>query len=129
QWRRAAGAWSKPTLVQSAWRAMTRPAAAWLIHAVALWTWHVPALFQATLTSQWAHTAQHLSFLISALLFWWSLWYAHGRAGYGAGILYIFTTGAHTGALGALLTLAPTLWYPAYQTTTAAWGLTPLQDH
>ena len=41
-----------------------------------------------------------VSFL-SALLFWWSLLYARGRAAYGLGVLYIFTTAVHTSILGA----------------------------
>jgi putative membrane protein len=48
--------------------------------------------------------------------------------GYGAAVLYVFTTSIHSGALGALLTFASTLWYPAYEETTAVWGLTPLED-
>jgi cytochrome c oxidase assembly factor CtaG len=43
-------------------------------------------------------------------------------------MLSLFTTMVHTGALGALLTLAPGLWYPAYIGTTAAMGWDPLHD-
>jgi putative membrane protein len=75
-----------------------------------------------------AHSAQHLSFFLSALLFWWALFYAHGRKAYGAGVFYLFTTAIHTSILGALLTFSPRLWYSGYATTTQAWGLTPLQD-
>jgi len=127
-WRRVAGRAAKVGWIQRTWRGLTDPLTAWLVHAIALWAWHAPAMFQATLTSDWAHSAQHLSFLLSALLFWWSLFYAHGRLGYGASILYVFTTCVHTSILGALLTLAPSLWYPAYAGGTAVWGLTPLQD-
>ncbi|MBV8571913.1 MAG: cytochrome c oxidase assembly protein, partial [Acidobacteriaceae bacterium] len=84
--------------------------------------------FQATINNDLVHGAQHLSFFLSALLFWWSLFYAHGRRAYGSGVLYIFTTALHTGILGALLTFAPRLWYPIYNNTTVAWGLTPLED-
>jgi hypothetical protein len=52
---------------------------AWWIHAAALWIWHIPQLFQATLDSEWMHPAQHASFFISALLFWWALFYGHGE--------------------------------------------------
>jgi putative membrane protein len=127
-WRRAAGRWSKARPVQRVWESITEPFHAWWVHAVALWAWHAPFLFQATLRSDLVHTAQHLSFFLSALLFWWALLYAGGRMNYGAGVLYVFTTGVHTGILGALLTFAPVLWYPAYSSTTLAWGLTPLQD-
>ena len=34
----------------------------------------------------------------------------------------------HTGALGALLTLSSTTWYPSDPAGVATWGLTPLQD-
>ena len=72
-WRRAAGNISARPSVQRTWHLLTLPAVAWTVHAVAIWLWHVPALFQATLDSDLIHTAQHLSFLGSALLFWWSL--------------------------------------------------------
>jgi cytochrome c oxidase assembly factor CtaG len=48
--------------------------------------------------------------------------------GYGAAVLYMFTTSVHSGVLGALLTFSSSVWYPAYTDTTASWGLTPLED-
>jgi putative membrane protein len=127
-WRRGLGHWSKTDYVKRIWAFITDSLAAWCIHAAAIWIWHAPVMFQATLKSELAHTAQHLSFFLSALLFWWALFYAHGRLAYGAAVLYVFTTAVHTSILGALLTFAPHVWYPAYSSTTQAWGLTPLQD-
>jgi putative membrane protein len=129
RWARLFGGWAKAAWWQKFWRALTNPFVAWALHAVALWAWHIPSLFQATLRSEWVHTAQHLSFLVSALLFWWAL--IHGRRGlmgYGAGVLYMFTTMVHSGLLGALITFARGVWYPAYNGLTASWGLTPLED-
>jgi putative membrane protein len=75
------------------------------------------------------HILQHLSFLGTALLFWWALLHSrHGRMGYGIAVLYVFTAAVHSSILGALLTVALSPWYPAYQQTTAVWNLTPLQD-
>jgi cytochrome c oxidase assembly factor CtaG len=48
--------------------------------------------------------------------------------GYGAAVLYVFATAVHTTALGAVLTIGNSPWYPAYAGSTAAWGLTPLED-
>ena len=126
--RRVAGRWSKAGWFQRIWKTITAPVSAWCIHAIALWTWHIPALFDATVTNEWVHTAQHLSFFLSALLFWWSLFYPQRQSSYGAGVLYVFTTAVHTSILGALLTFAGTPWYPAYGATPIAWGLTPLED-
>jgi putative membrane protein len=128
-WRRKAGSAGKASGVQGAWRTLTNPFVAWALHALALWIWHAPSWFQATLESELIHTLQHLSFLVSALLFWWAL--IHGRQGlmgYGAAVLYMFTTSIHSGVLGALITFASSPWYPAYSETTASWGLTTLED-
>jgi len=128
-WRRGAGSISAGSTVQRTWHFMTLPAVAWTVHAVAIWLWHVPTLFQATLDSDLIHTAQHLSFLGSALLFWWSLLRVReGRLGRPAAILYLFTTAVHTSLLGVLLTFSDRVWYPVYQSSTAPWGLTPLED-
>jgi putative membrane protein len=111
------------------WGTLSAPFVAWLVHAAVLWIWHAPPLFQATLHNEWVHAAQHVSFLGTALLFWWAL--IHGRrtaASYGVGVLYLFTTAVHSGLLGALLTFAGSVWYPDYAHTTQAWGLSPLED-
>jgi putative membrane protein len=128
EWRRSAGRWTRARVFQNVWRAITKPSSAWCIHAVALWMWHAPALFDATLRNEWVHAAQHASFFGSALLFWWSLFEARGGLSYGAGVLYVFTTAIHTSILGALLTFSPAVWYTPYLLTTRAWGLTPLED-
>jgi len=128
-WRRRLGGLGRSQWVQAGWHTVTGPLPAWSIHALVLWVWHAPVLFQATLESELVHTLQHLSFLLSALMFWWALIRGHqGRMGYGAAVLYLFTTAVHTSILGALLTFSSILWYPAYGSTTAAWGLTPLED-
>ena len=108
------------------WRALTDPIGARTLHAIALWTWHVPFLFDAAVRNEGVHVAQHASFLATALLFWWSV-LARARPA-GRAMASLFTTMLHTGALGALLTLAPTAWYASYRTTTAAFGLEPLED-
>jgi cytochrome c oxidase assembly factor CtaG len=128
-WRRPFGSILTDASLKSAWRKMTAPFVAWAIHAVALWTWHIPFLFQATLQSDLVHTLQHASFFLSALLFWWAIIYGgRGLSSYGAGVLYLFTTSVHSGLLGVLLTLTTHVWYPVYSDTTASWGLTPLED-
>ena len=111
-----------------AWGIATRPFDAWLTHGVAIWVWHIPVLFQATLHNDFVHALQHISFLGSGLLFWWSITHGIRRAARGMAIVYLFTTAVHTGVLGALLAFAHTPWYPEYATTAARWGLTPMGD-
>jgi cytochrome c oxidase assembly factor CtaG len=126
---RLVGGWGKAAWFRRVWRVLTNPLAAWVIHAVALWVWHVPQLFEATLHSDLVHTLQHVCFLGSALLFWWALVHGpRGLLGYGTAVLYLFTTSVHSGVLGALITFARGVLYPAYNETTQSWGLTALED-
>lgn len=110
------------------WLMVTGPLAAWLLHALALWLWHVPALFDAALNDSTVHAWQHVSFLLTALLFWWSVLGAVTRKEQGLALVSLFTTMVHTGALGALLTLARTPWYAHYFHGTSAFGINALQD-
>jgi putative membrane protein len=128
-YRRNLGSWVRSAERSAPIHFVTRPLVAWLLEAAALWIWHVPAFYQATLTSDWIHATQHLSFFATAVLFWSAL-YGVGRSvmSYGAATFYVFGTAVHCSALGALLTFSAVLWYPAYQRTTQGWGLTPLQD-
>jgi cytochrome c oxidase assembly factor CtaG len=127
--RRPIGSVFSSSGLKTAWRFVTVPFVAWAVHAAALWAWHIPFLFQATLRSDLVHTLQHTSFFLSALLFWWAIICgSKGLSSYGTGVLYLFTTSLHSGLLGVLLTLTSRVWYPAYSETTASWGLTPIED-
>jgi cytochrome c oxidase assembly factor CtaG len=84
------------------------PIAAWLLHAAALWIWHVPRLFDAGAASDAIHALQHASFFWSALLFWWAVL---RRVRTGVAVLFILTTMIHAGALAALLVFAPSPLY------------------
>jgi cytochrome c2 len=128
-WRKNIGGIARARPVGAAWRLLTAPVIAFAIHAIALWTWHLPRLYQATLTSELVHSLQHVSFLFTALLFWWTIFAARaGEFRRGLAVFLLFATVLQTGALGALLTFSGTLWYPAYAASATAWGLTPLED-
>jgi len=127
--RETAGRWSQAPAFATGWRRLTAPLAVFLLHGLALWIWHLPSLYQATLGNDFIHALQHLSFFLSSALFWWALIHGRfGRLGYGAAVLYVFLTSLHSGVLGALLTFAPRLWYPIYAARTSRWGLSPLED-
>ena len=108
---------------------ITGPFVATVLHAIALWIWHLPSWYQATLRSDFIHALQHMSFLLTAMLFWWALMHGRfGRIGYGVAVVYVFVTAAHSGALGALIALSPQVIYPIYQQTTAQWGMDAIED-
>ncbi|HJT71406.1 MAG TPA: cytochrome c oxidase assembly protein [Terriglobales bacterium] len=129
RWRIQTGHFGKTRVSKTIWLALSAPACAWLLHAVSLWIWHLPVLFDATLTNDLVHASQHISFLGTALLFWWALIHGHGgRLSYGGAVLYVFTTALHMSLLSALLTFSPRAWYAPYVLTAPTWHLTALQD-
>jgi len=129
-WRRLAGRVSGAPATHSASRALLNPLVVWWLQAVALWLWHIPALYEAALRSSWWHGLEHAMFLSTALLFWWIVIQPHGRRRLGLGltVLFLFTTMLQSSALGALITFAPSTWYSAHAEYTAAWGISPLGD-
>ncbi len=121
--------WAQRRSVAIAWRALTAPLAVFLLHAAAVWIWHAPALYEAALRSVRIHAIEHLSFVLTAALFWWGMVHGrYGRMAYGAGVLYVFLTAIHTSVLGALMTISPRVLYPSYANAAAPWHLDALED-
>ena len=52
----------------------------------------------------------------------------YGRIGYGVAVLYVFLTAVHSSVLGALMTIAPGVWYPAYIAPQRPWHVDALED-
>ena len=129
QTRATVGAWTSSRHFRRGWLWLSAPLTVWILHGVTLWAWHIPVLYQPTLDNEWVHAAQHITFLGTALLFWWTLIEGrYGRFGYGAAFAYVFTTALHTSVLGALITFTGQLWYPIYAGRTAPWQLSPMDD-
>jgi len=122
----ACASFARTRPARALWQMLTGSLSAWIVHAVALWTWHVPLFFKAALLSLPLHALQHTCFLVSALGFWWSTVGTREHAPGGSSVASLFTTMLHTSALGALLTFAPTAWYTLADAS--AFGLSPVED-
>jgi putative membrane protein len=127
-WSRPWGAvaWAFPVWLSRRLRPLARiggALAATLIQAAVIWAWHVPAFFRAAVEDENMHIFQHLTFFASALLFWHAMDRLSGRRA-GAAVGWLFATFMHTGFLGALLLMAPRLWFPAQ----GGFVLSPLED-
>lgn len=87
-----------------------RPGVAFTLHGAAIWIGHAPRVIEWTLEHRAVHFAEHAALLGTALLFWRAL-LRGGSAGYGMATLWTLATMLHTGALGALITFAPRVFY------------------
>jgi putative membrane protein len=111
--------------LRRAWTMLTSPLPATVWHGAVIWFWHAPIVFDAAVTSDLLHRLQHVTFLASALAFWWALM---RRTDHGHAVGHLFATMIHTTLLGALITMAPHVLYVRQTIGSTRWGLTPLED-
>jgi cytochrome c oxidase assembly factor CtaG len=129
RWRRPTGRWAQSGFVAAPWRLLRLSLIATVLHAIALWVWHMPQLYNTVLTSLTMHRLQHASFFFTALLFWWSLFYGPSRKrSYGIAVACLFFTSLQCAVLGIFLTLARQPWYPQQEEFSSFLGLTPVED-
>jgi putative membrane protein len=95
--------------------------------AAALWFWHSPEPYRATFESDAAYWAMHLTTFGAALWLWSDLLDPARRPLAGLAAAAALTT-AQMAVLGAAITFASRPLYSPHFLTTAAWGLTPLED-
>jgi cytochrome c oxidase assembly factor CtaG len=102
----------------------------WLLHTGTLWFWHAALPYEMALDNELVHVIEHVTFLVTALLFWHIVIgvRATERVPRGLGAMLVFAMALQSGFLSLLLTFAPTPWYSTYVVTTRAWGLEPLAD-
>ena len=104
-----------------------RPLHAAIAFTAALWFWHAPAPYKATFESTRVYWAMQITLYASALWFWSALF---DRSGHELAdfVAATFLTTGQMGLLGAVITFAARPLYAPHWATTAAWGLTPMQD-
>lgn len=123
RWRRRLG------LTHGKLRLLREPVSLWLLHTGTIWFWHAAGPYEAAVEHHGVHVVEHVSFLVTAVLFWHAVAGARARrSAEGIGILLVFAMALQGVFLSLLLTFAPSPWYSSYEATTSPWGLTPLAD-
>lgn len=144
--------WSRPVLVMI-WAlprgvrkkfATSRPvywlrSAAWhVMHPLSVATlflgtfsfWHLPRPYAWSLNNEWVHTFEHMSFVVTAFMFWTLVIEPSGRRRmeFVPSMLFVATIAILSGLPGALMILSPVVLFKAHGMAPYAWGLTPLED-
>lgn len=121
-------------------KVVSHPVLAWFLANITLWLWHWPVLYNATLANEQIHIIEHLSFLVTATIFWWPVLapIEERRMAPLAVIPYTFAAAVSNSILGILLTYAKPGLYPAYlnpvdefgalKLIRDVWGITPKVD-
>jgi putative membrane protein len=111
----ARGRWAAP--LRALARLLSRPVGAWIAFIGVLIAWHVPALYDLTLTNEAVHDLEHATFLVAGVLFWLQVIDSRPvRTHLGYGARAVFLTGALlvSWVLALVLAFASSPLYDAY---------------
>lgn len=95
-----------------------------IVQVAIFWAWHVPALYAQAMSNDVVFWAMQASITLSAALWWASL----RRTAPLAATAGFLAQMVQMGVLGALLVFAGRALYAPHWQTTAAWGLSALED-
>jgi putative membrane protein len=93
--------------------------------------WHLPANYDLAVRDQGVHILEHVMFIVGAVLSWWPV-FSHQpelpRSTPGALMLFLFFMSLPPTIVGALLTFAGYVIYPAYEAVARPWGMSAQAD-
>ncbi len=101
------------------------------LYVVVMWSWHVPAMYDAALDHSVVHVLEHITFAIAGGLYWWHLLSpirSRKRLGGMGPVAYMVSTKVLVGLLGVGLAFAPDAIYDFYERQPGYWGLSPGTD-
>lgn len=107
------------------------PLFAAVLYVAAMWTWHIPALYDYATQHAAVHSLEHLTFIAAGSLYWWHLLSPIRSRERLRGMgppLYMASTKLGVGLLGILLAFSPVVLYPYYAHQPSWWGISPHDD-
>jgi putative membrane protein len=121
----------QPGPIRASLRWLTLPLVAWWLFVATQWLWHLPVAYGWALENRWAHYLEHLSFFVTAVLFWWPVIGAPplpSPLGYPARLAYTFLAWLPNSFLGAGISLSRGPLYPDYVASAQLNGVDALFD-
>lgn len=119
--------------LRATWTALTRPWPATILFNAVLGVWHLPALYNTTLTNQPLHVVEHLTFIAVGLAFWWPIVDPiRGPATVPVApftkIAALVVAGVPATALGFVFAMAHDAFYDFYARAPRLWGVSAVTD-
>ena len=112
-------------------RLATHPAFAFAAFTIIFSVWHIPSLYNVSVTNHGVHIGEHLLFMGSAVLMWWpvvSLMPELPRLSAPLQILYLFLLSIAQIVVFAPITFSKEPLYQWYVDAPRIWNLSPLAD-
>ena len=123
--------WLTRLLRTGAVRVLAHPVTTLGAFLVVLIGTHLTPFYEVALEHERVHQVEHLAYLATALLFWWTaigVDPAPHRLSYPARLLYLFLAMPGLAFLGVALANAGKVMYPHYAANPPLWNWTPLHD-
>jgi putative membrane protein len=118
-------------LVRRFGRALSLPALCWIVSALTLMWWHVPAVFALGMHSELCHSVEQASFLAAGFLFWWPVvqpWPSVSIGPQWSTLLYLFLATLPCDILSGFLVFSDRVAYPMYFSMPRHFGFSVLED-
>jgi len=112
-------------------RVLASPAVSGAAFSVAFWTWHVPALYDLALRSDFWHHVEHACFFATAMLFWRPVilpWPSHSPWPRWTMIPYLVLADVQNSVLAAILTFSDRVIYSSYEVVPRSHAISALED-
>jgi putative membrane protein len=112
-------------------RVLAHPIVAFVLWALDLYVWHLPVLYEASVTSAPVHALQHTTFVFFGIGMWLALlgplpqpeWFGNG-----AKLLYIVGVRLTGALLANIFIWSESVFYPVYRSGQVEWGVSALED-
>jgi putative membrane protein len=112
-------------------RVLAHPVVAFVLWALDLYVWHLPVLYEASVTSAPVHALQHTTFVFFGFGMWFALlgplpqpeWFGNG-----AKLLYIVGVRLTGALLANIFIWSESVFYPVYRSGQVEWGVSALED-
>ena len=110
---------------------LAHPAVCWLVMALAMIGWHLPAAYELALHSSGWHELEHICFLVASTLFWWPViqpWPSRSRWPRWTMPIYLLLADFVNSIVSAFLVFSDRVLYPSYLTVPRLWGISAQND-
>ena len=121
----------RPNLMFRIARIATFPVIAFAVFNLTFSIWHIPALYNTSVTSHGVHIGEHLLFIATAVLMWWpiaSIMPELPRLSYPFQMAYLFLLSIAQIILFAPITFSAEPLYEWYVNAPRIWDISPLVD-
>ena len=105
-------------VVREPLRFLVSPVVAAIIYSLVVGVWHAPTLYDLALRNKLVHVAEHITFFVAALLYWWPLLSPSRvlpRLNYGVQMLYLVAVIVTMTPVFAYITFSDHVLYPTYE--------------